>query len=88
MAQQDHIIRAVSGRGQYCLAQEYAHLLVASQKWTSMTSEQCKAVISRFNSAKVKCAGEFAPPVLSIGLPPATNISKGWPQQPSITAEQ
>lgn len=87
MAQRDDIVRTVSGRGQYRLTQEYAHLLVSSQKWISMTSEQCKSAISRFDSAKVKCAGVSAP-LLSIDPPPATSTTKELPRQLSITAEE
>ena len=75
MAQQDAIIRAVSGRGQYHLTQEYGHLLVSSEDWIRMTPEQRRGAVKRFHTGKVKCS-MFALPSLSSVVPSSSQTTK------------
>ena len=65
LAQRDEVIRALSGRGQFRLDREYAHLIVSPQQWIRMKPEQRKELIKQFDSLKIKCPYEAmaTPPV-------------------------
>jgi len=54
LGQRDNVLRSISGRGDYKIAQQYANLLVSPQQWTKMTPEQRKCAVKRFDSAKLK----------------------------------
>lgn len=63
LSQRDEVIRALSGRGQYQLDKEYAHLIVSPQQWIKMKPEQRKELIKQFDSMKIKCpSGVFTTP--------------------------
>ena len=83
-AQRDDIIRAVSGRGQYRLTQDYAYLSVTTQKWINMNSEQRKNALARFDSAKVKCHTVVLESLASTDPIPGTSCNEHL----SITAEE
>ena len=83
-AQRDDIIRAVSGRGQYRLTQDYAYLSVTTQKWINMNSEQRKNALARFDSAKVKCHTVMLESLASTDPIPGTSCNEHL----SITAEE
>jgi len=48
--QRDEAIRALSGRGQYRLTQEYHHLQVTPQQWARMTTQQRQEVVKCFDA--------------------------------------
>ena len=52
--QRDEVLRAISGRGEYKISQEYDSLLVSPQEWTKMTPDQRKCAVKKFDSAKLK----------------------------------
>ena len=65
-AQRDEVILALSGRGQFRLDREYAHLIVSPQQWIRMKPEQRKELIKQFDSLKVKC------PYQAMATPPVS----------------
>ena len=54
LAQRDEVIRALSGRGKYRLDKEYSNFLVTPQNWIKMTPDQRKALVQKFDSARIK----------------------------------
>jgi len=60
MSQRDEVLRSLSGRGQYRLDQEYAHLLVAPQQWTKMNTEQRKQLVKQFDNMRLRCSAAAA----------------------------
>ena len=55
LSQRDEVLRSLSGRGQYRLDKEYAHLVVAPQQWVKMKPEQRKQLVKQFDNMKLKC---------------------------------
>ena len=56
-AQRNEIVRSLSGRGQYRLAEDYRNLGVSMEEWSKMRPDQRKAIVQRFDSAQLKsCA--------------------------------
>jgi len=53
LSQRDKVIRSLSGRGQYRVEKEYAHV-VAPEQWIRMRPEQRKQIVKQFDSLKVK----------------------------------
>lgn len=77
LAQRDEVIRALSGRGQYQLDREYAHLIVSPQQWIRMKPEQRKELIKQFDSMKIKChSGVITPPVTVQPQMPQTSLPR------------
>ena len=52
--QQDEIIRALSGRGQFRLLPQFSQYSVSATAWTKMRPEQRREVITKFNKATMK----------------------------------
>ena len=52
--QREEIIRALSGRGQYRLAQQFSHYSVSATKWAKMRPEQRREVITQFDKATMR----------------------------------
>ena len=52
--QQEEIVRALSGRGQFRLLPQFSHFSVSATSWTKMKPEQRREVISKFNKATLK----------------------------------
>lgn len=52
--QRDEAIRALSGRGQYRLSQEYQYLQINPQKWAVMTPQQRQQAVKQFDSAPLR----------------------------------
>ena len=55
LSQRDEVLRSLSGRGQYRLDKDYAHLIVAPQQWVKMKPEQRKQLVKQFDNMKLKC---------------------------------
>ena len=60
LSQRDEVVQPLSGRGQYRLDKEYAHLIVAPEQLTRMRPEQRKQVLKQFDAMKVKCSTTVA----------------------------
>ena len=52
--QREEIIRALSGRGQYRLIQQFSYYSVLPSKWAKMRPEQRREVIAQFDKALMK----------------------------------
>ena len=52
--QREEVIRALSGRGQYRLSQQFSHFSVSAAKWAKMRPEQRREIIMRFDKATMK----------------------------------
>ena len=52
-AQRDEIIRALSGRGQYRLCEQYRHLGVPLEEWNKMRPDQRQHIVGRFDSQQI-----------------------------------
>ena len=52
--QREEITRALSGRGQYRLIQEFSHFSVSPSKWVKMRPEQRREVVAQFDKATMK----------------------------------
>ena len=53
-SQRQEVIRALSGRGKYCLCPEYHHLSVDINEWTRMRPQHRKDVVKAFDNASLK----------------------------------
>ena len=58
MEQREEIIRALSGRGQYRLVQQFSHYSVSATKWAKMRPEQRREVITQFDKATMRSRRE------------------------------
>ncbi len=52
--QQEEIVRALSGRGQFRLLPQFSHYSVSATTWTRMKPEQRREVINKFSKATMK----------------------------------
>ena len=52
--QREEVIRALSGRGQYRLSQQFSHFSVSAAKWAKMRPEQRREIIMRFDKGTMK----------------------------------
>ena len=59
--QREEIIRALSGRGQYRLIQQFSHYSVSPSKWIKMRPEQRREVVTQFDKATMKSKRTLPP---------------------------
>ena len=52
--QREEIIRALSGRGQYRLIEQFSHYSISPSKWAKMRPEQRREVVTQFDKATMK----------------------------------
>jgi len=74
--QEDEIIRALSGRGQYRLP-KFSHLAVSPSQWAKMRPDQRREVVERFDYATMKSittqVSRHAAPIPSVSFDDVKN---------------
>ena len=86
MSQRDKVLRSLSGRGQFRLGKEYAHLVVAPQQWVKMKRKQRKQLVAKFDSMKLKCITIASTPPVSESAQSASSVTQVASKYLSISA--
>ena len=72
--QREDVIRALSGRGQYRLCEQYKHLQVHPQEWVQMTPDQRKRLLKQFDNASLRKSKDSEMPATSSRLSISSSI--------------